>query len=133
MNENELNDIDVASPLVVSSAARDFAAALAETPQFKAFEQAYEALNNETAAHQALSTYQTKAQSLCAMLMLNAVSEVDSAELKRLKNDYVTRPAVQAYAEAEAELTLLCQQAVGMISAATGLNYAVACGASCCG
>jgi hypothetical protein len=41
MTEIEMNDIDVASPSVVRTAARNFAAALAETPQFKAFEQGY--------------------------------------------------------------------------------------------
>jgi len=133
MNEIELNDIDVASPSVVRSAARDFAAALAETPQFKTFEQSYEALNKDMAAHQALSAYQEKAKSLRAMLMLNAVSEVDRAELERLQNEYMTRSTVQAYAAAEAELTVLCQQAAGMISQAIGLNYAASCGASCCG
>ena len=133
MNKIELNDIDVASPSVVRTAARDFAAALAETPQFKAFEKAYIIFSDDTAAHQALSTYQAKAKSLRAVLMLNAASEVERAELERLQNDYVTRPSVQAYAAAEAELTAICRQAAGMISAATGLNYAAACGASCCG
>lgn len=133
MNQIELNDIEMASPSVVHAAARDFSTALSETPQFKVFEQAYESLNKDAAARQALSAYQEKAKSLRAMLMLNAVSEVDRAELESLKNDYVTRSTVQAYTAAEAELTVLCQQAAGMISAATGLNYATSCGASCCG
>ena len=133
MNNIQLNDIEVASPSVVRAAARGFATALAETPQFKAFEQAYEAFKNDIAAHQSLSAYQDKAKSLRAVLMLNAVSETERAELESLKNDYMTRPTVQAYAAAEAELTALCQQTAGMISEAIGLNYAAACGASCCG
>jgi len=133
MNESELDDIDVAPPSVVKAAAHDFAAALAETPQFKAFEQAYEALNQDTAAHQSLSIYQEKVKSMRATLMLNAVSDAERAELEKLKNDYMTRSAVQAYATAEAELTALCQQVAGMISASTGLNYAACCGTSCCG
>ena len=129
----ELNDIEMASPSVVRAAARDFATALSDTTQFKEFELAFEALNEDTAAHQALSAYQDKAKSLRAILMLNAVSETERAELEQLKNDYMMRSTVQAYAAAEAELTILCQQAAGMISAATGLNYAASCGASCCG
>ena len=39
----EHNELEVQSPEVTLSAARDFAAALAETPQFKAFEQTYDA------------------------------------------------------------------------------------------
>lgn len=133
MSYNELNDVDMASPAVVRAAARDFAAALAEAPQFKAFEQAYEAFHHDAAAQQALSVYQAKASSLRAVLMLNAASEAERAELEKLKNDYLTRPTVQAYAKAESELTALCQQAAGMISESIGLNYAAACGASCCG
>lgn len=133
MDDIKLNDIEVASPAVVRTAARDFAAALAETPQFKAFEQAYEAFSKDAAAHQALLACQEKAKSLRALLMLNAVSEAERAELERLQNDYLARSTVQAYAAAEAELTALCQQAAGIISAAIGLNYATSCGASCCG
>lgn len=133
MESLDLNDIELASPSVVRAAARNFAAALAETPQFKAFEQAYEVLSKDTVAHQALSAYHEKSNSLRAMIMLNALSEPDRAELERLKNEYMTRSAVQMYAVAEAELTALCQQLAGRISKATGLNYAAACGASCCG
>jgi len=133
MTEIEMNDIDVASPSVVRAAARNFAAALAETAQFKAFEQAYEALNKDGEALKILAAYQAKAKSLRAVMMLNAASEAESAELERLKNDYVTRPTVQVLAQAEAELTALCQQAAGMISQSVGLNYAASCGASCCG
>jgi cell fate (sporulation/competence/biofilm development) regulator YlbF (YheA/YmcA/DUF963 family) len=133
MDKIELNEIEVAPPPVERSAARDFAATLAETPQFKAFERAYEALSHDTVAQQALSAYRDKAESLRALLMLNAVSEAERTGLERLKQDYLTRASVQAYAAAEAELTTLCQQAAGMISAAIGLNYAASCGASCCG
>ena len=133
MDDKVFDDIEIAPPSVVKRVARDFAAALAETPQFKTFEHAYEALKKDAAASQALSAYQEKVKSLRALLMLNAVGEAERAELERLKNDYVTRPTVQAYAAAEAELTSLCQQTAGMISETIGLNYAAACGASCCG
>lgn len=133
MSQNGLNELESATPAVVRAAAREFASALAETPQFKAFEQTYDVFSNDAAAHQTLSAYQAKAKSLRALLMLNAVSEAERAELEQLKNDYLARPSVQAYAKAEAELTAICQQAAGMISAATGLNYAASCGASCCG
>jgi cell fate (sporulation/competence/biofilm development) regulator YlbF (YheA/YmcA/DUF963 family) len=127
------DDIEIAPVEVVKRSARDFAASLAETTQFKTFERAYEVLSHDTAAQQALSAYRGKTESLRALLMLNAVSEAERSELERLKQDYLTRTSVQAYAAAEAELTALCQQAAGMISAAIGLNYAASCGASCCG
>jgi len=133
MNDLVYDDIEIAPVEVVKRAAREFAAALAETQQFRAFEQAYEALSHDTTAQQALSAYRDKAESLRALLMLNAVSETERAEMERLKQDYLTRASMQAYAAAEVELTAICQQAAGMISAAIGLNYAASCGASCCG
>lgn len=133
MNEVELTEIEIAPPSVVRSAGRDFAAALAETPHFQAFEQAYERLSHDATAQQALSAYRTKAESLRALLMLNAVGEDERVELERLKQAYVSRASVQALSAAEAELTALCQEAAGMISAAIGFDYAASCGASCCG
>ena len=50
MIRDEINDMEIASPSVVSKAARDFAAALVETPQFKAFEQASAALRTASEA-----------------------------------------------------------------------------------
>ena len=133
MDEMELREMEIAPPSVVRAPGRDFAAALAETPQFKAFEQAYESLSHDAAAQQALSAYQAKAEALRALLMLNAVAESEHAELERLKNDYLARATVQTYDIAEAELAALCRQAAGMISETIGLNYAACCGASCCG
>jgi len=133
MDEMGINEIEVASPSVVHTAARDFAAALSEEAQFKAFEQAYEAMSHDVAAQQALSAYREKADSLDVMLKLNAVSETERAELERLRQDYLTCASVQAYGAALVELTTLCQQAAGKISAAIGLNYASSCASSCCG
>lgn len=133
MNTKNFNELDIAPPAVVFAAARDFAAALAETPQFKAFEQAYDALRIDTVAQQALAAHQEKFNSLRIQLMLNAVSEAERNEIERLQNEYLKLPSVQAYINAQTELTTICQQIAGMISAAVGLNYAAACGASCCG
>lgn len=133
MEPMTLNEIETAPRAVVLAAGREFATALAETTQFKAFELAYDALRRDVTAQQALAAYQTKAESLRALLMLSAVSDDERAELEQLQQAYLTRASVQVYTGAEAELTTLCQQAAGMISAATGFNYAAACGASCCG
>jgi cell fate (sporulation/competence/biofilm development) regulator YlbF (YheA/YmcA/DUF963 family) len=133
MEVMKLNEIEVASPSVVHEAGRNFAVALAETAQFKAFEQAYEALSHDVAAQQALTAFREKADSLNVVLKLNAAGETERAELERLRQDYLGRASVQAYADAQAELTSLCQQVAGKISAAIGLNYASSCGSSCCG
>jgi cell fate (sporulation/competence/biofilm development) regulator YlbF (YheA/YmcA/DUF963 family) len=132
MTDYALNELELAPPEVVHQSARDFAAALAETPQFRAYEEAVERLNRDPEAQRAIDAFQAKQQSLQALLMLNAVSEADKAELQRLQNVFSSTPAVIAYAEAQANLMAICQEAADRLSEATGLNYAAACGSGCC-
>ncbi len=132
MTDVALNELELAPPEVVRQAACDFAAVLAETPQFKAYEEAAERLNHDPVAQRAIDAYQAKRESLQAMLMLNAVSEADQAELQRLQNVFSSAPAVMAYAQAQADLMAICQASADGLSEAIGLNYAAACGSGCC-
>jgi cell fate (sporulation/competence/biofilm development) regulator YlbF (YheA/YmcA/DUF963 family) len=127
------NDLDIAPTSVVLQAASDFAAALAATPQFQAFEQASERFRLDQAAQQAMQAYQQKQQSLRALWMLNAVSADQRAELEQLQNAFINQPVVQEYFAAQTELASLCQMLGDMLSESIGLNYAAACGVSCCG
>ena len=127
------NDSDLAPRSVVLGVARDFAAALAETPQFKAFEQAADRFRQDQEAQQVMQAYQQKQHALRALLMLNAVSTEEQAELERLHHVFVTHPIVQNYFEAQTELASLCQTLGDALSESLGLNYAAACGVSCCG
>lgn len=132
MSDYDVNELELAPPEVVRQSARDFAVALAETPQFKAYEEATDRLNHDTAVQQAIDAFQAKRESLQAMLLLNAVSEADQAELQRLQNVFSSTPAVVAYAQAQAELMTICQTAADVLSQAIGLNYAAACSSGCC-
>jgi cell fate (sporulation/competence/biofilm development) regulator YlbF (YheA/YmcA/DUF963 family) len=132
MSDFDLNELEVAPPEVVRQSARDFAVALSETPQFKAYEEAIERLNHDTVAQRAIDAFQSKQQSLQAMLMLNAVSDADKAELQRLQRVFSSAPAVVAYAQAQADLMAICQASADWLSEAIGLNYAAACGSGCC-
>lgn len=131
--DEELNDVEVAPPSVVRQAARDFAAALAETPQFAHFEAAAERLNKDLVAQRAIQAFQAKQQSLQMMLRLNAVSPEDRAELESLRQAFLSESSVNAYFQAQLELNTICQAAADIISQSIGLNYAASCGASCCG
>lgn len=133
MFDQQLNDIEIAPPSVVKQSARDFAAALAETPHFAAFEAAAERLSKDQAAQKAIEAFQTKQGSLQMLLRLNAVSPEDQGELDRLRQIYLAEPSVQAYIQAQTELTTLCQAVGDLISQSIGLNYSVTCGSSCCG
>lgn len=132
MSDFNLNELELAPPEVVRQATRDFAAALVETPQFKAYEEATERLKHDAMAQRAIDAFQTKQQSLQALLMLNAVSDADQAELQRLQRAFASTPAVVTYAQAQADLMAICQAVADWLSEATKLNYAAACGSGCC-
>ena len=132
MPDYDVNELELAPPEVVRQSAREFAVALAETPQFKTYEAATDRLNHDPAAQQAIDAFQAKRESLQAMLLLNAVSDADRAELQRLQNTFSSTPAVVAYAQAQADLMMICQTAADVLSQAIGLNYAAACGSGCC-
>ena len=132
MNNYQLNELELAPPEVVRQAARDFAAALAETPQLRAYEEAVERLNHDTVAQRAIDAFQAKQESLQALLLLNAVSEADQVELQRLQHAFANTPAVVAYAQAQADLMAICQASADWLSEAIGLNYAATCGSGCC-
>ena len=84
MSDFALNELEVAPPEVVIQSARDFAAALVETPQFQAFEAATDRLNNDSIAQHAMKAFQAKQETLKAMMMLNAVSAEEREELEQL-------------------------------------------------
>lgn len=133
MKRATLNDLEIAPVSVVRQAARDFAAALIETPQFIAFEEAAQRYKQDSAAQQAMHAYQQKQQSLRMMLMLNAVSAEDRVELERLQNEWLAYDSVKAYLQAQNDLLDICQTLGDLLSEKIGLNYVTACGASCCG
>jgi cell fate (sporulation/competence/biofilm development) regulator YlbF (YheA/YmcA/DUF963 family) len=132
MSDFALNELELAPPEVVRQSARDFATALAETQQYQTFEAAVQRLYADEIAMAALDAYQSKQRSLQAMLMLNAVSDHDRAELERLRLAYADRPSVQAFAQAQAELISLCQTTADLLSQYIGLNYAASCSSGCC-
>lgn len=133
MDDQVFDDIEIAPASVVLSAARDFAAALAETPQYKAFEQTAERFRQDQAAQQAMEAYRQKQMDYRPLLMLNALSDEQRAELEGLKNAFVNQPVVQEYFQAQTDLAIVCQALGDTISESIGLNYAAACGVSCCG
>ena len=133
MNNKTLDELETAPPSIVLTAARDFAAALAETPQFKSFEQAAERFRSDQTAQQAMSVYRDKQKELRPLLMLNALSAEQQTELESVKNAFLDQPIVQGYFKAQAELVTLCQAVGDTLSESIGLDYAAACGVSCCG
>lgn len=133
MDDQVFDNIEVALPSVVLAAARDFAAALVEMSQYRAFEQVAERFRQDQAAQQAMAAYQEKQKTWRALIMLNALSAEQSTELESLKNAFLNQSVVQEYLTAQTELVSLCQALGDALSESIGLNYAAACGVSCCG
>ena len=133
MGDKVVHDLETTASSIVLKAARDFAAALAETPQFKAFERAAKRFRNDQTAQQAMSAYRDKQKDLRALIMLNALSAEQQTELESVKNAFLNQPIVQEYFKAQTELANLCQTLGDTLSESIGLDYASACGVSCCG
>ena len=132
MDDPILNELELAPPAAVRQAARDFARALAETPQFTAFDQAADRLGNDEQAQQAMQAFQTRQQSLRMMLKLNAVRAEETAELDRLREAFLAEPSVATYLQAQQDLMAVCQAAADSLSQHIGLSFAAACGPGCC-
>jgi len=113
-------------------AAREFAAVLAEMPGYQTFDQAQLRLRRDPAAQEAIRVFQERQQSLQMMLMLGALSEADRDNLQRLQREMLAQPAMQAYVEAQEQLSLLCREVADLISEAIGLSLAASCGPGCC-
>ena len=123
----------IKSSEVMRQATYDFATALAETPEFRAFEQAQEQLRQDVAAQQAVDAYQAKLRSLQVLLQLDAVSAEDRAGLERLRRAALEQPSLIKYSLAQDELKRLCQAVADSLSARIGLDFASAAGTGCCG
>ncbi len=132
MSDLTLNDVEIASRSAVSQAARDFARALAATPQFLAWEDAEHKLRTDQVAQQVIGAYQSKQQSTRMATMLGTVSAADRAELERLQQAFLNNPTVAVYLRAQADVTGLCQAAAEQLSRHIGLNFTSACGPGCC-
>lgn len=133
MDEKVIDELETAPPSVVMKVARDFASVLAETPQFKALEEASDRFRQDQSAQQAMNAYREKQMELRALIMLNALSTEQQSELESVKNAFLSQPLVQEYFRAQMELASLCQAVGDTLSESIGINYAAACGVSCCG
>lgn len=113
-------------------AAREFAAALAETPAYQAFDQAQSRMRRDAAAQAALRAFQEKQQDLAWQLQFGLANAAGWEDLRRLQQAMMAQPAVRAYVEAQERLTAMCQEVAGLISEVIGLNFAASCGPGCC-
>ncbi len=132
MKNQGLTDLEITPPSVVRSCANDFAIALAKSPQYRAFDQAEEALRQDQDAQRIITAYQSKQQALRALMMLGAASQEDRAELARLQQEFQTHPTIAAFLAAQNDLVAVCQVTADILSRHLGVSFAGACKKGCC-
>jgi cell fate (sporulation/competence/biofilm development) regulator YlbF (YheA/YmcA/DUF963 family) len=119
--------------LHLSDAVKAFAQALADTPEFEAFEERYVAFKHDRAAQDATRLFQEKQRSLQMIQQLGMLEQKELDELKHLREAMMNQPSVYAYVDAQNELMLLCQATAQELSAVIDLDFASACASGCCG
>jgi len=118
----------------VLQTARELAAALAETPEYQALEQAQHRLRQDDAAQAAIRAFQEREQALGWQVRMGLIGDTEREELQRLQQAIVTQPSVQAYSDAQQRFGTVCQEVTALISEAIGLSFAASCGPGCsCG
>lgn len=121
-----------ATEIEVRKAAREFAAVLASTPQYEAFDRAASQLRNDETAQRAIGEFMRKQQSLQVMQMLGALSQADRRELQRQQQRMAENPTVKHYFRCQEELTEICQEMAKIITETIGVDFAASCGPGCC-
>lgn len=117
----------------VERAARGFAAALAETPEFKAFEEASTRFEEDERAKEAYRAFQVEQRALQPYVMLGAATDEQRADLDRLHAAFVSEPSAARLLEAQDSLSRLCGAIDPLLSAHIGLRFAATCSPGCCG
>jgi cell fate (sporulation/competence/biofilm development) regulator YlbF (YheA/YmcA/DUF963 family) len=131
--ENDLKEeLETAPVIVAKQAAHDFAAVLAESQQFKNYEESTLRFRQDEAAQKDMQAYREKQQSLRPLIKINAVNPTDQAELERLYNAWIAHSSVLEYLEAQSVLTALCQSLGDMLSEMLGMDFSTASAVSCC-
>ncbi len=122
----------VISEVEALQAAREFAAVLAETREYQAFDQAQLRLRRDPFAQEAIRAFQEKQQALGWQVRYGLMSDAEREELRQLQQEMLAQPAVRTYVQAQERLSLLCQEVAGLVSEVIGLNFAASCGPGCC-
>lgn len=134
MVDTTWNDLEVASKSTVMQAARQFAEVLAETVQFRTFEQACYNFRLDADAQIAIQNFQKKQASLKALLVLNAVCAEERLDLQSLLDKVNQRQSVIEYNQAQQALLSISQAIGDRLSQAIGLDFANSCRTGgCCG
>jgi cell fate (sporulation/competence/biofilm development) regulator YlbF (YheA/YmcA/DUF963 family) len=134
MQKDKRAETGFIDPGIAKQSARDFAAVLVQTDEYKALKAADAILEKDKQAEAALNAYNEKVRQLQAVVNERQITREEEAELGELRMVYMHNPSVIAYAKAQAELKEICQQVGDMLTKEIGLDFgASACSGGCCG
>lgn len=133
MANKPLDELDISPASVVMQAARDFAAALADSQQFKAYEQVTLRYRQDEAAQKDMQAYREKQQSLRFQMKAHAITPEDQAILDQLHSAWLAHASVMEYLEVQAELVAFCQSLGDLLTETVGFDFPATCATSCCG
>jgi len=134
MNPQDAKDLEIVPIPTLMNTVQQFCRTFAETPQFKAFEQANAFLQGDDEARAAARAYLSKYGSLRVSIMLKTVTDQDNLELQNLKAAYDQLPSVVAFADADLKLRAISQTIGAMLSLSIGMDLGKNCpppGACC--
>jgi len=132
LNESPTESIETIAQPEVLRAARELAKVLADTEEYRAFEQADQELRQDEAAQRAIREYQKRQQTLRGMIALGVLGDAERAELNRLRQEVHQQPSVVRYSDRQARLAGLCQAVGDALSRQIGMDFAAACGSGGC-
>jgi cell fate (sporulation/competence/biofilm development) regulator YlbF (YheA/YmcA/DUF963 family) len=125
---------ELIDPEAARQAARDFARALMETPQYQALLATDKLLEQDKEAEAALNAYNEKVRGFQASANDRPITKEEENELGELRMRYLHNPSVIEYARVQLELREICQQVGDLLTKEIGLDFgASACGGGCCG
>jgi cell fate (sporulation/competence/biofilm development) regulator YlbF (YheA/YmcA/DUF963 family) len=115
-------------------AARALALAIGESPSFKAFEAAQEALMADREVNRRLQDYQRRQQEVWFARTWGGGDSAQEAALEEEWRALSQTPTLRAYLQAQESLTDLLRAVAGVISQEIGIDYGAACAPAggCC-
>ncbi len=130
--QDMLNGVDLEAAAL--ERARALALAVGVSPSFKAFEVAQEALVADREVNRRLEAFQRREQEVRFARAWGGGDPAQDAALEEEWRTLSQTPTLQAYLQAQEQLTDLLRAVAGMISQETGIDYGAACAPAggCC-
>jgi cell fate (sporulation/competence/biofilm development) regulator YlbF (YheA/YmcA/DUF963 family) len=130
--QDVMNEVDLQAAALEK--ARALALAIGESPDFRAFEGAQEALMADREVNRRLQDYQRRQQEVWFARTWGGADSAQEAALEEEWRALSQTPTLRAYLRAQEQLTDVLRAVAGMISQEIGIDYGAVCAPAggCC-